>query len=43
MFTQPPLISVPLIVGTAGAGLAAYLSYTVVPRAWRAYGSGAAG
>ncbi len=40
VFARSPLVSATLIVGTAGAAFAAYLSYTVVPAAWRAYGPG---
>jgi len=38
--TRPPLIGVPLAVGTLTAAGAAYLAFTVFPSAWRAYGAG---
>ena len=39
--TRPALVAVPLLLGTSAAVLAAYLAFTVFPRAWRAYGLGA--
>jgi hypothetical protein len=39
--TRPPLVAVPLLLGTSAAVLGAYLAFTALPRAWRAYGSGA--
>jgi hypothetical protein len=38
---RTPVIAVPLGLGIAAAALAAYLSYTALPRAWRAYGGDA--
>ena len=40
MLTRSVLVSFTLGVGTAGAAFGAYLAYTVVPEAWRAYGVG---
>lgn len=37
MFTRSPLVSVTLAIGASGAAFAAFLAYTVVPDAWRAY------
>lgn len=37
-----PLVAPSLIVGMLAATYAAYLAYTLVPRAWGSYGSGAA-
>jgi hypothetical protein len=39
---RPPLIAPALIIGAVAAIYAAYVAYTLVPRAWRSYGSGAA-
>jgi hypothetical protein len=41
ILTRSFLVSFTLVVGTAGAAFGAYLAYTVVPEAWRAYGAGA--
>lgn len=38
---RSPLIAPSLIIGMLAATYAAYLAYTLVPRAWAAYGSGA--
>jgi hypothetical protein len=38
--TRPPLIGVPLAIGTLTVACAAYLAFTVFPSAWRAYGAG---
>jgi hypothetical protein len=40
IFGQEPLIAAPLVLGIAAATLAAYLTFTVFPVAWRAYGVG---
>jgi hypothetical protein len=39
---RSPLVAPSLIVGMLAATYAAYLAYTLVPRAWGSYGSGAA-
>lgn len=39
---RPASIAPPLIIGMLAASYAAYLAYTLVPRAWGSYGSGAA-
>lgn len=36
---RSPLIAPPLVIGMLGAAYAAYLAYTLVPRAWGSYGS----
>ena len=40
ILTRGPLIVVALVCGTAAAVLAAYAAFTLLPDAWRAYGSG---
>lgn len=42
IFSRSPAIAPALIIGIAAASYAAYLAYTVLPQAWRSYGSGAA-
>jgi hypothetical protein len=39
---RSPLVAPSLIIGMLAASYAAYLAYTVMPRAWGSYGSGAA-
>jgi hypothetical protein len=39
---RSPVIAPSLIIGMLAATYAAYLAYTLVPRAWGSYGSGAA-
>lgn len=41
VLTRPPVIALPLLIGTSAAVFAGYLAFTVFPRVWRAYGSGA--
>jgi hypothetical protein len=38
VLARAPLTAMPLMVGIAGATLAAYLAFTALPGAWRAYG-----
>jgi hypothetical protein len=38
---RPPLIAPALLIGMVAASYAAYLAYTLLPRAWASYGSGA--
>jgi hypothetical protein len=38
--TQDPLIAVSLALGLAGSAFGAYLAFTALPGAWRAYGAG---
>lgn len=38
---RSPLVAPSLIIGVLAATYAAYLAYTLVPRAWGSYGSGA--
>lgn len=40
ILTRTPVVVIPVVCGTAAAVLAAYAAFTLLPDAWRAYGSG---
>jgi hypothetical protein len=42
ILSRPPLVAPSLVIGMLAATYAAYLAYTLVPRAWASYGTEAA-
>jgi hypothetical protein len=43
ILARTPVVLIPLVCGLAAAALAAYAAFTLLPDAWRAYGSGERG